>query len=116
MVPYRSSGFTSDLKLKIVGYSKIQCSARLHGVTSQKTEILIASKMRIANLTNIVGPIDSCRFKRYRLLYMQLKLNCKRKQHISLRYATAEFYCALFVDEQDRRERVRGPAKKINYK
>jgi hypothetical protein len=67
IVPYRSSGFTSDLKLKTAGYSETQCSARLHGVSSQKTVIFIVSEMRISHLKNIEGPIDTCRFKRYSL-------------------------------------------------
>jgi hypothetical protein len=110
-MPYRYSGFTTDQKLKTAGYYKTQCSARLRGVTSQKTVIFIVSEMRISNLTNI-RPIDSCRFKRYSLLYMQLNLNHTGEQHFSLRYASTEFYCAFFEDEQDRRDRVWGPVGK----
>jgi len=72
IVPYRPSEFTSDLKLKTAGYSRTQCSARLPGVTSQKTVIFMVSEMRISHLTNIVGPIDTCRFQRYTLYANQV--------------------------------------------
>ena len=55
IVSYLSSGFTSYLKLKTVGYSETQRSARLHGVISQKTAIFTVSEMRTSHLTNIVG-------------------------------------------------------------
>jgi hypothetical protein len=72
IVPCRPSEFTSDLKLKTAGYSGTQCSARLHGVTSQKTVIFMVSEMRISDLTNIVGPIDTCPFKRHTLYANQV--------------------------------------------